>query len=650
MIQIEKLILYSRDGDIRELPLEKNALNIITGKSKTGKTAIIDIVSYLLGNSKFNIPHGIIRDTVEWYGILYSLNEFQLFVAKPEPKEGKKSQSELFFKIGKDLKIPHLNNLKCNSSDDELIELIDQKMGIEENIHMPKETETRRPLSANLSHTKYYLFQSQSEIANKKMLFHRQNEPFMVQSIKDTMKYFLGITSPILISLINDRRRIKKELTLLEKKLIEVEMFSKNELSLGKKLLEEAKQTGVVDNSVKFEKIEETFSVFEKIAKWTPNSKIVINDDQIPKLQNTIKNLRKEFKNINQEILAVESFDITSEDYKKELFEQEQRLISVKILEDVNDSHCPLCNAQTKDTGDIINSLKKSLSNIDKNLSYVNKDKNKINKYIKSLKEKKSILKNNIMDYESKLQDLIKEESELSKLNSLNAQISRIMGRISLYLETVKISKPDSKLNTDINELKEQLSQLDEKIDELNDEEKFIRAIDKINEKINEYKKDLEIEFSDKTLKFDFKNLTIFFEKKDQKITLNDMGSGENWLAAHIIVLLSFHEYFIEKKRPVPRFIILDQPSQVYFPDMSKYLALEGKEDELDDKEVQSVKNLYSLLKKFIDKHKGLFQIIVFEHANIKEDFYQDALVEDRWDGINNALIPPEWKNKVKEK
>jgi hypothetical protein len=530
------------------------------------------------------------------------------------------------------------------SSDDELIELIEEKIGIQENLNIPKEGESRKPLASNIRHTHYYLFQNQSEIASKDIIFHRQNEPFMHQAIKDTMKYFLGITSPRLLGLVNEKRRLKRELSLLEKKKLEADMFQKKELNLGEKLLEEAKQVGLIDEKIKMDSIGDIFELFSTVIKWKSNSKITVNNDQIPILQNRLKAIRKEFKNINDEIASVESFDVTSEDYKKELFEQGQRLISVKILENIKDNHCPLCNSETSNGDEIISSLKKSLYNINKNLAHVDKDKTKISKYTENLKEKRYELREEIISVESKIQSLYDEEIELQKLNSLNAQISRVIGRISLYLESVKTTKPDSKLQTDIDETLRKISEIDIKIDELEDEEKLTEAIDNISEKINNYKTKINIEFEEQEFRFDYKNLTLYFEKEGHKITLNEMGSGANWLASHILVLISFHEFFIENNRPVPRFLILDQPSQVYFPDITKYLNLEGSETELDDEEVNAVKELFVLLEDFMKKNNNNFQIILFEHANIKDDDYQKSIIEPRWDGIKTALIPPSWK------
>src|SRR5438046_5692874 len=46
-----------------------------------------------------------------------------------------------------------------------------------------------------------------------------------------------------------------------------------------------------------------------------------------------------------------------------------------------------------------------------------------------------------------------------------------------------------------------------------------------------------------------------------------EVGSGQNWVGYHIAGLLALHEHFITlPNNPVPRFLTIDQPSQVHFP------------------------------------------------------------------------------------
>lgn len=38
----------------------------------------------------------------------------------------------------------------------------------------------------------------------------------------------------------------------------------------------------------------------------------------------------------------------------------------------------------------------------------------------------------------------------------------------------------------------------------------------------------------------------------------------ENWVGYHLIVHFSLYQWFVKQERPVPRFLFVDQPPQVY--------------------------------------------------------------------------------------
>jgi len=63
------------------------------------------------------------------------------------------------------------------------------------------------------------------------------------------------------------------------------------------------------------------------------------------------------------------------------------------------------------------------------------------------------------------------------------------------------------------------------------------------------------------------------------------------WVAA-------LHNHFVEAQRPVPGFLIPDQPSQVYFPSLEAYQTLPGTtEDTLrSDGDVDAVRRMFQLL------------------------------------------------------
>lgn len=63
-MQIKEIVLYGVNGQIRRLPFNLGTVNIISGKSKTGKSVIGDIIDYCLGGDSCNIADGVVRETV----------------------------------------------------------------------------------------------------------------------------------------------------------------------------------------------------------------------------------------------------------------------------------------------------------------------------------------------------------------------------------------------------------------------------------------------------------------------------------------------------------------------------------------------------------------------------------------------------------
>jgi len=78
--QLRKLILWpSEPGKPRIVEFELGVVNVISGASKTGKSAVIPIIDYCLGSDKCAIPVGVIRENCEWFGILIDTLEGQSY-------------------------------------------------------------------------------------------------------------------------------------------------------------------------------------------------------------------------------------------------------------------------------------------------------------------------------------------------------------------------------------------------------------------------------------------------------------------------------------------------------------------------------------------------------------------------------------------
>jgi hypothetical protein len=134
-----------------------------------------------------------------------------------------------------------------------------------------------------------------------------------------------------------------------------------------------------------------------------------------------------------------------------------------------------------------------------------------------------------------------------------------------------------------------------------------------------------------------------------------ELGSGQNWVGYHIAGLLALHEHFMCCiNNPVPRFLVIDQPSQVYFPE-----AWPSMEDVPDryagasvSSDIEGVRRIFSALSHFLDAMEGHFQVIVTEHAGAItwEKIPHVHLVANWRKGHGDFLIPYTWQHAEKDR
>jgi hypothetical protein len=191
-MQLLAIILYNAGGDRRILEFEPGALNVVTGESKTGKSALLEIVEYCLGRGTMLMPVGPITRTVSWYAALFDLDGGRAFVARPAPLPGKASTQRAMLEFGANLEPLEFTDLVVNADSGSIREQLGRRIGIEENLHQPRTGSGWQPVEAHIGHAALLCLQRQGEIANRDLLFHRQGDQGIAQTLKDTIPYFLG--------------------------------------------------------------------------------------------------------------------------------------------------------------------------------------------------------------------------------------------------------------------------------------------------------------------------------------------------------------------------------------------------------------------------------------------------------------------------
>lgn len=642
-MQILAIILYSSTGEIRELQFNLGKVNIVTGESKTGKTAIIDIVDYCLGSDTCSVREGVVRDYVEWYALKLQLPGEQVFIARQNPsKINQVSTNQIYFANADSVDTPPLADIQNNSNIENLKYALEGKLGIGEYTNKPDEKSTRLPLPVTFKHSRIYSFQPQFLIAQPDYLFYNQTEPFVPQTIKDTLPYFLGAVREDTVKIEQSIAQAKRELNRLSK-IHQENLRIKNEGSkrLGT-LIEEARQVNLLNIQFSANNEKDAIEELKKLLQWTIEDKEYASplNDNLKTLIEQKNALSRELTGISEDISAAKSFERDAHGYKNEVGQQEVRLQTVQIYKKHAARYdcCPLCDQELKIEIPSITAINTSLEKLRENLQTTKAETPRINTYINGLENRREELIKQIEERSITIKSLYKEIDEAKQHKDLSLRQGKVIGRISLFLESYQETVEDRTLQKRIEEIQKEILSLESLISSEEKTELLEAAMNKVNTQMTKWKDQLDLEYQNAPIRFDLRKLTLFADTDQKPIPLNLMGSGANWVAYHLLIHFALHKLFIQSKRPTPHFLILDQPSQVYFPpekDLNNTGEISQSSDEF------AVFLIFKFMLNVAQELFPEFQVIVTDHANIKTSNFQEAIIEEWRNGTK--LVPMSW-------
>lgn len=646
-MKIKSIHIYSHDGQRRDLQFKVDGLNVITGRASTGKSALSEIVEYCMGRSSFNVPEGVIRDKVAWFAVIYKFNGEEVLVAKPTPRGGGTSCSTAMVRRGAELQVPTFRELVENSDDDAIVTLLSRLLGIPENRTDVALEDSRDSYDANVKHTFYYLFQKQGVVANKDQLLYRQNEPFQERTIRDTLPILLGVSSQNRYELEVKLRVAQRDLRLNEKLLEQARDAIDTSQEKAISLHSEAKAVGVIAGTDLDPNAGKIIETLRTALSWKPE--IVPEDDgsRISRLEEELSNLRKARRAIQARIDAARQFSRRAGGYESEATEQLDRLDSIKALPKNPDSgewQWPFSERNLALESPVASVLLKELASLDAELSIATGQRPKLEAYLSDLNGEAQEIIDTIKEKEAELSAAIAVNEVIAQMGTRNNAAARVVGRISLFLENLAPNEEIARLEGEHRRLKLKAEDLERRIGADDSNGRLSSILNIISTQVSQYIRKFEAEFRDFPARLDLANITIVFDRPERPVPMSRTGGGGNHLAYHLSALLALHLFAVKNNRPIPRFLLIDQPTQVYFPSDQVYEEADGSIQKTEaDADLDAVRRLFGLLLKFTQEDAPGFQLIVTEHANLREQWFQNALVEGPWIKPP-ALVPEDWK------
>lgn len=655
--RIEFIGLLDKKGNIHGVPL-KPGLNLITGKSATGKSSVIEIFDYCMGESQNTIPAGVISDNAEIFFLLMEIRVKRYLVGRKNTQ---------FYIIDADAnKIKDKNDISIEKFDGSSMpsavfkNQINSLYGLDIESTVEREEDKKRggmKGAPSFRHTMSFILQHQNLVANKLALFYRFDEREKKEQTIDQFKIFAKFVDARYYSLSQEIDILKKKVDKA-KKVLESEQQSIDATIAQINELNETYKTVTGADAITFfssEAIKVNPDKFRKVLSEIEIPSIEISEENklfVERYDNLVKRQNEIQAKLRQSQLRKQEVQSTIES----LIEYKSRLVRYKTPEaaTIDYSVCPFCHQHT-------NIVEDEASRLSLAINRVNKEILSLPPIIKPQYEALAEYENEIQSSFVELKEVQKEIGKLYGIieslrqnDTLRTQAYKIIVRIEGLIEQIidiQAKSTENGYDALCNSLRAKEAEFKKKYDI---KKNMTSAQNSINKYVADYRKFLPFEsrFDGYTLTFSLDNFELNFVKGNERIPMRSVGSGSNWLNAHLCLFLALASFFNDNPNSVvPSLLFLDQPSQVYFPSVDKMKSFDEEElkkdvDEEDKKKIDqdmlAVTSIFQSLYDYCQSQKNSIQIIVTDHAdNLKlkglDNF--DSIVAARWRGDNEGLV-----------
>ncbi|WCM26014.1 DUF3732 domain-containing protein [Sphingomonas sp. QA11] len=639
--QLLKLILWPRtDEKPRELDFHPGVVNVISGASKTGKSAVIPIIDYCLASDKCAIPVGVIRENCSWFGIVIDTVEGHKLLARREPGD-QQSTGDMVLIEADTIDVPHRIEGK-DTTQSNVKKVLDRLAGLT-NLGFDPESEAASQSRPSFRDLMAFTFQPQNIVANPDIMFFKADTSEHRDKLKTIFPYILqAVTAEVL--------QARHELDRLNRILRRREIDLRTLVTAGNAWRLEA--TSWVRQAIEFG--------------------LLPSDQVIPTEWPDIVDLLRGIVAANSEaahptIAGIDAAlmrlrELRDEESKvaAELTQRRQRLSELRRLIESSDAYGSALRIQ-RDRLSISEWLKQLVpedrpEDVVAALGEGGREK------VEQLSDALSAIEVRLRTHPSVSDTLDKEilrlraeaEASLIRLNEIKREIGllernsqqakqaidrfdrmeRFLGRLEQALELYDKTDQSAGLRQQIDVLKAQIAELQRRVSEGEIQRKLRNAIDSIEATTGRLIPRLDAEWPEAPVRLMIQDLTVKVIRGTRDDYLWEIGSGANWLAYHVALTLALQTFFLSlPHHPVPGLLIYDQPSQVYFP---RRTAGNQKTDPVTwrDQDVEAVRKVFALLGKQVAAANGRLQVIVLDHAD-----------EDVWGDLDNVVLAEQWRD-----
>lgn len=663
--KIKRVVLWPRNLTFtpRVIPFELTGVNVITGQSQTGKSALIPIIDYCLGSEKCAIPVGIIRDAVEWFGVVFQLGKEELLLARRNPGLAAQSGEMHFARAGQ---VPIPRELSGTISLANVKEMLNQLAGLSTLGFTGAEQETGFDARPSFRDLAAFQFQPQHIVANPYTLFFKADTFEHKKKLENVLPLVLGAIDNEALDLKRRLNDVRQRIHQKEQQLAERRQAARAWLGELRGYYARAREQGLLPSAPDPEPQWENESYLRHLRTVPAN----LQRAPLPRiergatarlvremnaLQTEEVNLGRELERRRRKLMKIEELGTSAHEYDGALALQQTRLEGTGWFREhvIDSAACPFCGATHETAKEEVQKLATLVEEVRLSAEAVAEAKLVLDKEAADLRRQMQELEDSLQTLRDHRAVLEERSADLKSQRQTVAALHEFVGSLKTALQNVDASSDDGTLAAQMKELREEEARLQSALSGRNEAARLRAALAKLSAVTGHYAELIGVESSAEPVTLDTTNLTVYRTTADgRRDYLWEIGSGANWLGYHLATLLALHEHFLGLRgSPVPRFLMIDQPSQVYFPD-----KWPGDPDprrgnvvtpaELRSDDIARVHQIFVTLAEAVRRTKGRLQIIVIDHADERTwSGVQEVHLVQRWrgDGAEAALVPRGW-------
>jgi hypothetical protein len=638
--QLGGLFFYSHDDRLRELRFETDTVNIITGSSGTGKSAILQAIDYCLGSTNCHLPQ-LVRWRSKAVGTLWTNGTTQIFSARLIPLGEAKTSTKMYVEIGGVVEVPQtVRNFRGDTNVEAASREIGRRFGIGE-VVQEKKRDSDPDKAITVRHSTPYIFVSKNVIDSDTVLFHGYDDRRKYDSFASSLPFFLGAIGEETIATERRLRGLRKSYEYALARTKQQNSDAEIKIEKAKALAAELVQIGAMPSSDLESDGARIVTLLREVASVTTPVVIQADESAIGQLYEVRQQLGVELKLLlRKRRNAIETMDVEQEFGGT----VKRQIAKAGIIEKLNlaGDHdiCPVCQQHTTEPTEVMKILNKSLERLRAESEIVDEHRPALASYISSLSETIRKTRQRIIAAEDQIRAAAKISDVSADLQDRSLIVERVRGRISYFLQDYVEERRDS---TGLERIAAEIAELTAAIDVDAKDTKLRWAESEISREASRIMGDLPTEepCKDASLQFLSKGPDVVVRPKNFKrgIRLPSVGSDQNYLAIHVSLYLAMQHFFAVNNCPVPRLLIIDQISRPYFPQN----ADPDEKDVSSDEDMQALRQHIKVLFDEVEQRKDL-QVILLEKTYFSANPKYAGATLERWNKKTNLkLIPDDW-------